>query len=101
MSQSEALARLREILEPGDMVHTIRRHTSRSGVSCSVSLFAAFHDELQCLDHLAAPALGLSLDRKHGGVRCSCASTNTAADSAALVNQLGEALGYQLRHRQL
>lgn len=95
MIQSEALARLREILRPGDTVSTIRRHTSRSGASCSVSLFAAFHDELQSLDHLAAPALALSLDRKHGGIRTH------NGDSISLVNQLGEALGYQLRHRQL
>jgi len=67
--REEALVRLREIVKPGDTVHCILRHVSRSGMSRSISLIVGgdkdpfdFSYLLPCLD------LG-SIDQKNGGVK--------------------------------
>jgi hypothetical protein len=65
MTRDEAIAKLRELLSPGDTVRTISRHTSRSGMSRSISPVVNGED----VSYLVAPACGLSFDRKHGGVR--------------------------------
>ena len=62
----EALAKLRELLKPGDTVNTILRHVSRSGMSRSISLISA---DMQELDYWASRVLGDSIDQKHGGIR--------------------------------
>lgn len=65
MNKETAIARLRELLRPGDTVQTILRHRSRSGMSRSISPVVNGED----VSYLVAPACGLSFDRKHGGVR--------------------------------
>lgn len=65
MTRDEAIAKLRDLLSPGDTVQTILRHRSRSGMSRSISPVVNGED----VSYLVAPACGLSFDRKHGGVR--------------------------------
>jgi hypothetical protein len=69
--KTEALAKLREILQPGATVHCVLRHVSRSGMSRSISLFAFPPGENSPTDitYWAARALGESIDRKHDGIR--------------------------------
>lgn len=67
----KALQQLREWLKPGDTVNCISRHTSRSGMSRSISLFAFPQGATEPaeLDYFAARVLGESIDGKHGGIR--------------------------------
>ena len=65
MTRDQAIAKLREVLKPGDTVQTILRHKSRSGMLRSVSPVVQGED----ISYLVAPACGLPFDRKHGGVR--------------------------------
>ncbi len=66
---NDARAKLLTWLKPGDTVNTISRHTSRSGMSRSISLFASVSGELVELDYYASRVLGDSIDNKHGGIR--------------------------------
>lgn len=96
------LAKLRDVLPPGATVFCVQRHTSRSGASRSVSLFAQVAGGLEELDALVAPALGLQLDRKHGGIRAYATQDGVYVDAGVvLVSKLAAALGYPLRHRQM
>lgn len=63
-----AIARLREWLKPGDTVHTILRHVSRSGMSRAISLVAIAPDGgIKDLD--ASVAIALNMPRsKHDGL---------------------------------
>lgn len=67
--REQSLERLREWLKPGDTVRTILRHTSRSGMSHSISLLASVGPDILDIDYHAARALGESIDQKHGGIR--------------------------------
>lgn len=73
--RTEALARLREWLKPGDTVWTVLRHVSRSGMQRTVSLVLIEDDgrgngpELRDIDGTVARALGLPFDRDRGGVK--------------------------------
>lgn len=99
-TKARMIDQLRDILKPGDTVNCVGRHTSRSGASRSVSLFAQIGPDLIELDEWAAPALGLSADRKHGGIRVYSTQDGVSVDAAlAIVSSLGAALGYPLRHR--
>jgi hypothetical protein len=62
-----AQAQLRKMLRPGDTVHTIVRHVSRSGMSRRIDLYLARKGELVYLSGWAAKALG---ERRHrdGGI---------------------------------
>ena len=51
--RQEAIARLKETLKPGDTVHTILRHVSRSGMMWHISVI---HD-MQDITYLVARAL--------------------------------------------
>ena len=65
---AEALAKLRELLKPGDTVSTILRHKSRSGMSRSISL-VLMDGGPQELDYWVSRVLGNSIDQRHGGIR--------------------------------
>ena len=73
--RSDALKRLRELLRPGDTVHTILRHVSRSGMSRAISCVIIGNDrgarEPFDISYLVARVLGESLDRTRGGVKVS------------------------------
>lgn len=66
---ARALERLRQWLKPGDVVHGIQRHRSRSGKSRSISFVVPFDGQLIELDPDICRALGQSFDQQHGGVR--------------------------------
>lgn len=67
--KAEAIERLREILQPGDTVHTILRHVSKSGMLRRISPVkvgvdgSVFH-----LDYLASKALGEKLSDNGDGI---------------------------------
>ena len=56
--REDAIAKLREGLKPGDTVHTILRHVSRSGMSRRIDLVKLTNDEPRYLTWLAAKAIG-------------------------------------------
>lgn len=63
--RTEAIARLREILRPGDTVYCIIKHVSRSGMSREIELYAISEADESCprphpvyLTGYAATALG-------------------------------------------
>lgn len=64
---SAALADLRNYLSPGDTVHTILRHVSKSGMCRDISLVLLGGDGGRSLDRLAARVLGSRI--KNDGVR--------------------------------
>ena len=63
--QEEARQQLRELLPPGSTVQTILRHTSRSGMSRSISPIIDGSD----YSWLVARAIGASVDQNHGGIK--------------------------------
>ena len=72
--RDEAIARLREILQPGDTVYTVVRHVSASGVSRVIDLyyFETSRDGKiykSWLSGRAARAIGWKLDAKHDGIK--------------------------------
>lgn len=68
MTKDEALARLHELLKPGDTVHTILRHVARSGMSRRISAVKIGPDgDTFQLDHLIE-AIGLARTGKHEGL---------------------------------
>ena len=71
--QTEVIARLLNILKPGDEVHTTVKHVARSGMSRSIDLFHLyFHEgriEKVWLSSLAVDALDWSWDSKRDAIR--------------------------------
>ncbi len=67
--REEALTHLREYLKPGDTVHTILRHVSRSGMMRVIQPVAVHDDTLRHLGWWVAKACGFPYDRNHEGVR--------------------------------
>jgi hypothetical protein len=64
--QSAARDRLRETFKPGDTVHTVLRHVSRSGMSRSISVIDKGHNDIS---YLVARALDMRIDQNNGGVK--------------------------------
>ena len=70
--REEALARLREWVKPGDVVHCVLRHVSRSGMCRRVSLLKILADGgARTMDGSVATVLGLRWDREKEGVGVS------------------------------
>lgn len=67
--RDEAITRLREILKPGDTVHTILRHVSRSGMSRRISFVIQGDDGPHTIDWLVRRALDMKFDRAHSGLK--------------------------------
>lgn len=94
--RDEAVAKLREILKPGDTVHTILRHVSKSGMSRSISAVVARPSDYDRapgdrwepvdISWLVARATGNKLDDR-GGVKVSGGGMD-----------MGFALVYDLSH---
>lgn len=93
--QAQAITRLRAILKPGDTLHGIQRHRSRSGKSRSLSLVAPIAGELVDLDAPAACALSLSLDRKHGGIRTDLCGRDVVSNLSRVLFSDGDALTFR------
>ncbi len=67
--RDEAIETLRKLLKPGDTVHTILRHVSRSGMSRSISCVIQGDDGPNCIDWLVARSQGRTFDRTNGGLK--------------------------------
>ena len=67
--QAEAIDRLRKMLKPGDTVHTILRHVSRSGMQRAISLITIHEDGPHTIDWLVRLALDMKFDRNHAGLK--------------------------------
>lgn len=65
--QAEAIAKLREILKPGDTVSCILRSTSRSGMSRTISCLGGA--DMQSLDHLIARACDYPMGANYQGLK--------------------------------
>jgi len=66
--RTEALARLHEILKPGDTVHTILRHVSRSGMMREISVIGPNNEDITWhVMHVG----GYRRSDKTGGLRVS------------------------------
>lgn len=72
----EALARLREWLKPGDTVHTVLRHVSRSGMQREISLLHTSCENgepvTRDLTYNASRALGERIGKRDGIVMGGC-----------------------------
>lgn len=87
--KEDAVRWLCDVLSPGDTVYTVLRHVSSSGLTRAISLFVARNDEILDISYFAAKALGLPLDRRHGGVRISGCGMDMGFE---LVHSLGRLL---------
>ena len=70
--QANAVAKLREMLNPGDTVYTILRHRSRSGMSRRISTVAVIGGRIADLDYLVARALDYRVHRDGGLIVGGC-----------------------------
>ena len=64
-----AAEQLRNWLKPGDTVHTVLRHVSRSGMSRSISLVVCHDGEPFDISYWAARAMGNRIDQNKGGIK--------------------------------
>lgn len=62
--REEALARLREMVKPGDTLHTVLRHVSRSGMSRGIDVYRIEGGDAHWLSRLVAKAAGFPFDEK-------------------------------------
>jgi len=70
--REEAIQELRELLKPGDTVHCILRHVSRSGMTRAISPVILGTDGSSWeISYLVGPATGRKVNQKHGGVTVS------------------------------
>ena len=69
--RENALARLREMVKPGDTLYTVLRHVSRSGMSRSISCIVHTPEGPVDMSWAVARALGWSFDRRNDGVKVS------------------------------
>jgi hypothetical protein len=72
--RTEAIGKLRKMLRPGDVLYTVVRHVSASGMSRSISVLRVTRGatgrppEVESLDFWVSRAVKEKIDRKHGGV---------------------------------
>lgn len=67
--KQEAITKLRQWIKPGDVITTVLRHVSRSGMQRSISLMIPLDGEVFALDYYAARAAERKIDRENGGVK--------------------------------
>ena len=71
--QAEAIVKLREWLKPGDTVHTILRHVSRSGMQREVGVVIIDKDGNDIHpNYLVSKALGLRVGKRDGLIMGGC-----------------------------
>ena len=76
-TDTPAAARLREILRPGDTVHTVVRHVSRSGMSRTITFHVVADNGIRDITLLAGKALGLRV-ADDGGLKIAGCGMDTA-----------------------
>jgi len=99
--REEAVARLKEILKPGDTVYTILRHVSRSGMTRVICPLVVKDNRPIMFPRLAAKVLGERYDPDRYGVVVHGCGMDMGFH---LVYELAHALfgnGYALDHRWL
>ena len=67
--QQEAINTLREEIKPGQTLHTILRHASRSGMSRSISIVQIKGGRTYDWSYLVAKAIGEKIDQNHDGIK--------------------------------
>lgn len=67
--KDEALARLHELLKPGDTVHTILRHVSQSGMLRAISPVICGENGPFDIGYLVGRACGMKHHERHGGLK--------------------------------
>lgn len=71
-ARSEAIAKLREWLSPGDTVYTILRHVSRSGMQREISVVVNRNGEHLHPDYSVAKTLGMRQGKRDGVIVGGC-----------------------------
>ena len=69
--RQEYLQQLRDMLKPGDTLHTVLRHVSRSGMSRLIDVYAIHDNRPVYLSGRAAVVIGWSVEPKSGAIRVS------------------------------
>lgn len=69
VEEAEAIADLRELLKPGDVVYTTVKNVSRSGMSRSIDVHLIRENEPRWIARVVARALGLPFDDKREAVK--------------------------------
>lgn len=67
--RENALARLRELLKPGDTVHTVLRDVSRSGMSRNIDCYVIADGEPRWISRYVADACGMTFNEKRECIR--------------------------------
>ena len=103
MDKQEAIKRLQEMLKPEDVVFTILRHVSQSGMTRDISLVIPTNhrgvDGIMCIDYLASRAMDMKI--KNDGLRIGGCGMDMGF---ALVYDLAYTVfgeGYALKQRWL
>ena len=64
----EAIAKLRDMIKPGDTVYTVLRHVTASGMRRSIDAYIIRNNEPVWLSYWAGKAIGYKADNKRGGL---------------------------------
>lgn len=90
--RQEAIKRLRQVIKPGETLHTVLRHVSKSGMSRSISIIQVKGGKTHDWSYLVAKAIGEKIDQNHDGIKISGCGMDMGF---ALVYQLSAVLyGY-------
>lgn len=99
----EAIAKLRDMIKPGDTVYTVLRHVTASGMRRSIDAYIIRNNEPVWLSYWAGKAIGYKADNKRGGLILNGCGTDMGFE---LVYSLSAAVfagedraGYVLNHR--
>lgn len=68
--RNNAIVRLRALLKPGDTIHTILRHVSKSGMMRHIDLCVICDNIPRCISHSAAVAMGYT-QSESGAIKVS------------------------------
>lgn len=86
--RNEALEHLRDMLKPGDKIHTVLRHVSKSGMSRSIDMYLIRDNSPIYLTGYAAMVLQGTIDKTNRGLK----TTGVGMD-------MGFAMVYDLSYR--
>lgn len=67
--QQEAYDNLREVLSPGDTLHTVLRHVSKSGMTRWIDVYKIEDGEMRFLSFWVSDLLDYPMSDKHQGVK--------------------------------
>ena len=103
--KAEAIAKLSDMVKPGDTVYTVLRHVTASGMRRSIDAYIIRNNEPVWLSYWAGKALGYKTDNKHGGLILNGCGTDMGFEFvynlSAVVFSGDDRSGYILNHRWL